>query len=261
MQETTILLLVSRDDFLQRVLTSIELLECDHTRTNILCIVDGPPELYVKARNIVSDMKYNTRLTVTTNQHSAPPRMDIPTRRQRIADAHNQARGLIAHEHGYIFSVEDDTIVPRLALKRLLAVAGENRAFGMAEGVELGRWGVPYVGAWRVNDIYDVNEIKSIEYKDRNAGYEEIDAGGLYCALIRADLYKLHEFHAKNGLGPDVNFGIELRQLGFQNFIHWGVHCKHYNKVMGKETIVEPSDGSQEVTLTKINDVKWHTSY
>ena len=260
MQETTILLLVSRDDYLQRVLTSLELLECNRHFTNILCIVDGPPELYVKTRNLVSDMKYKDRLTVMTNQGKAP-RLDIPGRRQRIANAHNQARELIAHEHGYVFSVEDDTIVPKLALKRLLDVAGSHRAFGMAEGVELGRWGVPYVGAWKADDIYDVKQLKSVEYKERTEGVEEIDAGGLYCALIRADLYKQHEFHSENGLGPDVNLGIELRQLGFQNYIHWGIHCKHYNTVMGKETIVEPSDGSQEVTLTKESDVKWHTSY
>jgi hypothetical protein len=260
MQETTILLLVSREDFLQRVLTSLELLECNRHKTNILCIVDGPPELYVKTRNLVADMKYKERLTVMTNQGKAP-RLDIPTRRERIANAHNQARELIAHEHGYVFSVEDDTIVPRLALQRLLAVAADNRAFGMAEGVELGRWGVPYVGGWTVNDIYDVKTITSVDLKPIDAGYEEIDAGGLYCALIRADLYKQHEFHSENGLGPDVNFGIELRQLGFQNYIHWGVHCKHYNKVMGKETIVVPTDGAKTVTLTKESDVKWHTSY
>lgn len=260
MQETTILVLVSRDEYLQRVLTSIELLECNINTTNILCIVDGTPELYVKTRNLVSDMKFKNRLTVQSTSKRAP-RLDIPARRERIAAAHNQARELIAHEKGFVFSVEDDTIVPRLALQRLLAVANENRAFGMAEGVELGRWGVPYVGAWKADDVYDLKQLVSVDLKERNAGYEEIDAGGLYCALIRADLYKQHEFTSANGLGPDVNFGIELRQLGFQNFIHWAVHCKHYNTVMGKETIVEPSDGAQTVTLTKQTDVKWHTSY
>lgn len=261
MQETTIVLLVSRPDFLTKVLTAIELLECDPKMTNILCIVDGPPALFVRTRNLIQDMKFKNRLTVASPHKTQAPRLDIQTRRQRIADAHNLARTLIGHEHGYVFSVEDDTVIPRLALKKLHDVALSHRAFGMAEGVEVGRWGVKYIGGWRVNDIYDVTEVRSVDVMPMSTGVEEIDAGGLYCALIRADLYKLHEFSSKNGLGPDVNMGLELRQLGFQNFIHWGIHCKHLNISQGRETEVMPDTDAQVVTLTKLNDVKWRTTY
>ncbi len=261
MQETTIVLLVSRPEFLTRVLSAIELLECSPTQTNILCIVDGPPSLFIRTRNLVQDMKFKNRLTVASPHKTSAPRLDIQARRRRIADAHNLARTLIGHEHGYVFSVEDDTLVPRLALKKLLDVAGQHRAFGMAEGVEVGRWGVKYIGGWRVNDIYDVKEIRSVDVMPMTTGVEEIDAGGLYCALIRADLYKLHEFSSRNGLGPDVNMGLELRQLGFQNFIHWGIHCTHFNMQGGLETQVIPDESAQVVTLSKIDDNKWRTTY
>lgn len=259
--DTTIILLVSRPDFLERVLTSIELLECDAQFTNILCIVDGPPALFVRVRNLVADMKFKNRLTVSTNPKGTPPLIDIQARRQRIVNAHNLARSLVAHDHGFVFSIEDDTLVGRLALKRLTSVANTNRAFGMVEGVEVGRWGVPYIGAWKLDDIYDPRKIESVEYQDRDAEPSRIDAGGLYCALIRADLYKQHEFTCKNGLGPDVNLGIELRQLGFDNFINWAVHCIHLNTTKKGVQEFLPSEDAQIVTLSKMKSGKWHTSY
>lgn len=131
----------------------------------------------------------------------------------------------------------------------------------MAEGVELGRWGVPYVGAWKADDVYDIKQLVSIDNQPKETPPQNIDAGGLYCALIRTDLYKQHNFNSDNGLGPDVNLGLELRQLGYENFIHWNVRCKHLNTVMGEEIVITPDDEAKTVTLTRKKDNKWITTY
>lgn len=260
----TIVLAASRIDYLTKVITNLELLECNAEDTNILCIVDGDNQLYIRARNLIAGTKFRERLTIKSVNEGLPSKLDISQRRRRIAAVHNQAKKLIAHTDGYVLSVEDDTLIPPNALNELLKVAISNRAFAMAEGVELGRWGVPYVGAWIADDIYDVKQLTSV--KNINPVLEDvkptnIDAGGLYCALIRTDLYKQHEFYSSNGLGPDVNFGIENRQLGFENFIVWQVPCVHLYQDAGLEKRLSPSEISKIITLTKKNDIKWTSSY
>ena len=214
----------------------------------------------MKTRNLAASTKFNQRLTVKLNIDGAPKLLDIQERRRRITAVHNKARELVSHTSGYVFSVEDDTIIPPDALKRLTAVMVNNRACAFVEGVELGRWGVGYVGAWQCDDIYNVAEIRSVPNLypvSSNQPPSRIDAGGLYCALIRADIYKLHEFYSNNGLGPDINFGIETRQLGFDNYIEWRVPCRHLYLKMGREESITPREESRVVTMRKENDKKW----
>lgn len=256
----TIVLTVSRDNYLTKVLSALELLKCNHNETNLLVIVDGNDELYVKTRNLANDLKFAQRLIVKTELPGAPSKLNIIERRKRIAAHHNQAKGLIPEDTDYVFSVEDDTTFEPNALQQLIQVAISHRAFAMAEGVEMGRWGVPYVGAWKADDIYEPTSLVSVENKysyDIPLTSENIDAGGLYCALIRADLYKLHNFTSENGLGPDVNFGLELRQLGFENFIVWSVPCTHHYEHMGVPKTITPDVDGRVVQLVKDSKTKW----
>jgi hypothetical protein len=256
--------MVSRSKYLEKVISSLELLDCDQSRTNILCIVDGDDALYLRTRNLINDTKFNERLVVRAEVQEPTMQFDIPTRRRHIAAMHNQARALITHDRGYVFSVEDDTTFGSQTLNKLLRVANTERGFGYVEGVELGRWGVPYVGAWVADDIYNpmiINSIENVNPVPEGYPPTPIDAGGLYCALIRADLYKQHTFTCDNGLGPDINFGIENRQLGFRNFILWQVPCIHHYEEMGKEKTITPSAESKVVTMIKENNTKWHVNY
>lgn len=260
----TIILTVSRGEFLNRVITALELLECDQSQVNILCVVDGNDELFIRTRNQISDMKYRERLTVKFPAEGSPSRYSIPERRKRIAAIHNYARTMIGDDTEYVLLVEDDTTFGRFALKKLMKIAVSSRAVGFVEGVELGRWGVPYVGAWEVDDLYDPKVLKSIENINpvhANQEPSQIDAGGLYCTLARADLYKQHTFIGDNGLGPDINFGLENRQLGFQGYIAWNVPCRHYSLEIPEPGYIDPSQPSRQVTMQKLNDKKWSVTY
>jgi len=127
----------------------------------------------------------------------------------------------------YVFLIEDDGIMGPDALSRLLADHQAYPYAGFVEGVELGRWGIPMVGAWRTDDVYDPTKLESAM---PGSGVEEIDAGGLYATLMRYDLSNKHEFKPwGDTLGPDFDMGIQLRQQGYKNFIDWSVaveHCK-----------------------------------
>lgn len=261
---TTIILTVSRSDFLEHVLDAIAMQDAPLIEVSLLCIVDGSDELYVKTRNMIERMPIQERLTIRfETKLGTVPRYDVQARRKRIAAIHNQAKKYIRHDTGWVFVIEDDTIIPYDAYKKLMRVALGSSSIGQVTGVELGRWGVPYVGAWIADDIYDVKELTSVVNKITQPELtENIDACGLYCTLIRTDLYKQHDFTSENGLGPDVNLGIENRQLGFQNIIHWGVPCAHYTTdTLGIEKHISPYGDSKIVKLTKMANKKWKVSH
>lgn len=258
----TIVLPISREEYLSRVLSCLELLDCDATRTNILGIVDGNDDLYIKARNIINTSKFNERLVVKSNNIGMPPKIDIQKRRERITAIHNQARSLISHNDGYVFLVEDDTVFGSQALNILKSVASRKYSTAITMGVEVGRWGAPYIGAWTADDIYDITELTSVDMGDSSSSvvnFESIDAGGLYCTLVRTDLYKETEFWCHNGLGPDINFGLDLRRKGYDNYIVWSVKCDHYNNMMNKESKITVDDNIIKIKISKFRD-GWRVS-
>lgn len=248
----TTVLPVSRIKYLNRVLDS--LLAQTYKPQNLIVIFDGNQNDFLEVRNKVVELDFDNVLCVpSTNKRVA---FSISERRWHIVNIHNQAKELIG-DAGWIFSIEDDGILPPDALQRLVNVVKEKDNVGMVTGVELGRWGVPYVGAWRVDDISDPKKISSLESRTNEPFVEELDGCGLYCALIRADQYKQHQFDTRNGLGPDVNLGLYLRQQGFNNYIDWGVHLTHLTNHAGVEKEIHATDQSRIVSLTLSYGSTW----
>lgn len=156
----TIILPVSREQHLLRVFASLEMLDCDRARTNLLVFVDGDSSLFLSARNLVDQSKYEGRLCVQGQIGGVKRDFSINTRRRRIAAVHNACRKLIKPCE-YVFLIEDDGILGPDALSRLLADYQAHPYAGFIEGVELGRWGIPHVGAWRADDVYDMKRLES----------------------------------------------------------------------------------------------------
>jgi hypothetical protein len=201
------------------------MLECDRERTSLVAFVDGELNLFSMASNLVEQSKFAERKCVLGNIPGERREFSINTRRCRIAAIHNEIRKLIKPCE-YVFLIEDDGVLPPEALSRLLADYSAHPYAGFVEGVELGRWGIPYVGAWRADDVYDM---KRIESAMPGTGVEEIDAGGLYACLTRYRHYVDHEFRPYEGcaFGPDIGSGIALRQHGYQNYLDWSVAVEH----------------------------------
>lgn len=247
---------VSRIDLLNIVLDS--LMNQTYTIDNLLVIYDGPANDFVKVRNKISELNIGTKLCVQSNNIGNAA--SIPDRRKHIANIHNQAKELIS-DADWIFSIEDDGILPPDALSRLVNIINERSDVGMVTGVELGRWGMPYVGAWNVDNIDDVKVITSLENRTLQDPtiVEEIDACGLYCALIRLDCYKQHVFFVNNGLGADVNLGIFIRKLGFKNYIDWGIPVTHLTNKDGINIAIPATSQSRIVKLTILSSNSWQS--
>ena len=256
---TTIILVVSRDSFLTEVITSLELLKCDQTYTNLLCIVDGDANLYTKVRNLIQDTKFNERLTIQYPDRKKVKNFDVIYRRRRITAIHNFAKQQVGIAD-FVLLTEDDTIIPPNTLERLTAAINWHPGIVFAEGVEVGRWGTPYVGAWTFNDIYEPTSVTSLAYK--SSGVDDIDAGGFYCSLIDANVYKEHQFEMYESLGPDISMGLRLRQKGYQCVVDWAVPCKHIHENGRKErTILVPDETVQPTTLERKNANNWQQIY
>lgn len=243
---------ISRVTYLDRVLES--LVNQTHKPDSLVVVFDGHEGQYLEVRNRVVQLPFDNILCVPSN--NLAPAYTIPDRRRHIMNIHNQVRELI-EDFDWVFSVEDDGVLPTDALEKLLKRARYYKNVGMVTGVELGRWGTPYVGAWVVNDVNDTTKISSLENKSSVGGVQKIDGCGLYCALIRADLYKEHEFRIDNGLGPDVNLGLFLRQRGFNNYIDWSIHVVHLGILYGQEAEIHPTGRSTVVTLTHLYGNTW----
>jgi glycosyltransferase involved in cell wall biosynthesis len=251
----TTILPVSRIKYLDRII------DCLMSQTveieNLIVVFDGSDEEFIEVRNKIQELYIENRICVKSiNRRKADT---IAERRWHIVNIHNQIRALIG-EADWVFSVEDDGILPDNALEELIKSAEAHEDVGMITGVELGRWGLPYVGAWRVDDIQNPKKITSLENRltdDSGIQVEPIDGCGLYCALIRAEFYKEHTFDTRNGLGPDVNLGLYLRQQGLQNYINWNIPVTHLTERNGQEIEIPADSESKVVNMGLLSSNTW----
>lgn len=225
----TCVLMISRLDYLSEVFESLNNLDKPKD-TELLLIVDSIDKPLVDfIDKAIDNLNFSTiRVKYSGN---VAPKDNIADRRFRISSLHNLAKLEIPDDCKYVYLHEDDTLAPPDTLTKLLKIFGvEDCAY--AEGVEVGRHKSKYIGGWWADDVNNPEKIISVLTSD---GIEPIDAGGFYCALVDADLYKAHTFEpfdteGTNGLSCDVNFGLWLRRLGYGCYIDWSIQCDHISE-------------------------------
>lgn len=248
---------VSRIEYLDQVLESLTNQSFEEL-LSLLVVVDGDNDLFVQVRNKIATARLSHALCVQSEDFRGSA-TTIPQRRWHISAIHNQIKKLVHDDVDWIFSVEDDGILPVNALSWLVHGAQTRPNVGLITGVELGRWGTPYVGAWKVDDTVNPRQVTSLMSKAGQEEVEEIDACGLYCALIRADLYKQHDFNSKNGLGPDINLALEIKNCGYKNYIDWSILVTHITEKNGQVIQIPADSFSLPITLSPLgNSTEWH---
>jgi len=200
--------------------------------------------------------KFNERLCIQFKSKHKLRYYDLLGRRLRISDIHNESKQYIK-DCDYIFGLEDDTIFQTNVLTKLLKDYAYYPHAGFIEGVQVARHGIPHVGAWKIDDIYYPTIVESLP---PGVGIDEIDSGGFYCYLTKKENYMNHEYKPfgspMNVLGPDVNYGLELRRLGLLNYIDWEIPTTH--KTKNKEITLANSD--IRIAVFKKKDLKWSQS-
>lgn len=221
---TTIILPVSRPDFLNRIFAQLELMACDKETTNLIVISDGGWALFEKVRNLTVNSKFKERLCIY--RHKGIPNVSSqPRRRKRISDIHTEIQKEIKPAD-YYFLLEDDTMFPLNTLTTLMNMYEDHPHAGFVSGVQIGRHGFSHIGSWRVNDVYNPTTITSVP---KGEGIVEVDAAGIYCCLTKH--YMENKFQPfEDILGPDVSFGLWLRRQGLKNYINYDLQCSHLTK-------------------------------
>lgn len=196
--------------------------------TELLIVVDSnDPKLINYINSKIDNLNFKVIKVKYSENESALESID--NRRYRISELHNIAKHYIPANCKYVYVHEDDTVAPPDTLAKMLDIYETYEDCGFVEGVELGRHKTKYVGAWIADDYRLPSKITSVMPSE---GLQEIDAGGLYCALIKADLYKRHNFQpydteGKNGLSCDVNLGLWIRRQGYKCLLDWSISCDH----------------------------------
>lgn len=203
------------DKFFEDLLST----DLEPERTNLAFIIDcNEPKIYEKIMNIMNNHTFKQFL-ITRNYDHQVNEVNITRRRQRIAEVKEQSKDLInALDGELILSLEDDTVFKGLQVKRL-AEALDNKT-GLVSTYEAGRWYNKIIGVWEFDNIQDPTMCWTcLPEKD----ITEVDATGFYCYLTRKELYLAHEYNTEiqQPWGPDVNFGLWLRKLGYINKVDW----------------------------------------
>lgn len=204
--------------------------EHDPTRTNLCVIVDcDEPSIlkklaeFAKARNYRS---FHSRM----NDDWEPNEVKLAIRRARIAEVKAQSCDLIAKCDGNIvIGLEDDTVFDSLpSFEPLYKLIEQEDGIGFVEGVQMGRWGVNMIGAWQCDDANDPQRVRTM-LPPSKGGLQPICAGGFYGYATHKDLYLKHEYFgsASQPWGPDVNYGLWLRRMGYSCWINWDLVFGH----------------------------------
>lgn len=223
---------MTRLEYLDRWFDDLASTDLRPSDTNLAFIIDIEHEeggAKIRAR-IMEEMNKTSfrKFLIVQNEHHVNE-VNIPIRRQRIAEIHEQSKALISSLDGqFVLGLEDDTVFTNLSVQRLYQPFKDfpNDIYGLVTAYEAGRWFNKMIGVWQFDDASDPAECWTML---PGRGYEEIDAAGMYCYLTPTDLYLQHKYYSEvwQPWGPDVNYGLWLRQMGFTNLVDWSQPCGH----------------------------------
>lgn len=218
----------------------------DPAKTNMAFVVDADEPFIKNKLKQFAEAKQYRSFHLRMNDDHFPNEVRLTTRRNRIAEVKNQSKDLIAKCDGhFVLGLEDDTVFPDLNLSKLIDPFIDPQV-GFIEGVQCGRWGIKIIGAWSADDFEYPQKVWTMVPGE---GREEIDGGGFYGYVTRKELYLNHEYFASSAQpwGPDVNYGLWLRNRGYKCYIHWPTVFGHDDH--GK--ILYPDDKVSQAIYTK----------
>lgn len=246
----TVVCTFTRHWAIERWIKDFSKLTHDPKLTSLVFIVDAAePNIRYQLREHAKTKPYRS-VDIIMNEDNEPNEVRIAARRQRIAYVKNQSKALVAHtDCEYVIGLEDDTVFPPETVKKLLKPFSDWPDMGFVEGVQCGRWGVKIIGAWTVDDDTHPLLAETLMPPTADYDYENIEAGGFYGYATPKELYINHEYYSASTqpYGPDVNYGLWLKQQGYDCLIDWSLIFGH-NSYQG---ILYPDNNVASVQFKK----------
>lgn len=253
MRSITLLCTFTRHWAVEPWLDCLDGLEIDEENTEVVFVVDIDDDRITKPlHEFLAKHNYKTSHVIVNSEHE-PSEIRINTRRDRIAEVLNQAKEFIGNTD-FVFGLEDDTLFPPDALKKLLKIADKPK-FGYAEGVQVGRWGTKMIGAWLADDLDEPHEFMTL-LPPKIKKIQKIDAGGFYCFLTPTSLFKQVEHSWRDPLGPDAYYTMELGRMGYDRFIDWTLECGHHDHGI----VLMPTRDDLQTAWYRLQNDKWEFS-
>lgn len=220
----TIIIPITREWALEDLFSCLDGLDIERSETELILYLDTDnPKIKSKCSKYIENANWSHSMIAESGK-PGPTEVRIAWRRDRIVENHEAIKKLIDPKSEYVIGFEDDTLFPADCAKKLLEHI-KRPEVGFVEGVQVGRWSYKYIGAWKVDCLLNTHSIESVMPKD---GVEEIDAGGFYCFMTKAELYKKVKITWHDEcFGPDVCYGLALKKLGYKNYIDWSIICGH----------------------------------
>lgn len=256
----TVFCAFTRPEMIQRWLIDLSTTDLDRARTNLAFIIDGtskesddPEKDIAEMYQILkSEAQTYRKWLITRNDEHRVNQVNIGIRRKRIAEMKNQSKKLIAVLDGdFVLSLEDDTVFTGLKIRDLLNHIDDDPEVGMVSGYQAGRWFEKMIGVWQFDDVKDPHECWTCL---PSTGIEEVDGCGFYCYLTRKKLYLQADYYTEDWQpwGPDVNYGLWLRQQDYKVLVNWEVPLGHQDG----ETVILP-EGNLSVENFSVTGQMW----
>ena len=232
---------VTRAHYLKRWFADLYSTDLVPEMTNLVFIIDGNyPNAYAYIMEEMNHTQFR-KFLILRNYDYQVNEGAIAVRRKRIAEVHEMAKGLVASCDGeYVLALEDDTVFTNLCVYSLYEpfnpkVGTEihsmvhGQVIGLVSAYQAGRWSQKIIGIWQFDDVHNPKECWTDLPKHH---YEEITAAGFYCYLTPRSLFLdvPNSTDVTLPWGPDVEYGLALRKMGYTNYVNWDAPTGHQDQ-------------------------------
>lgn len=203
-------------------------------------------KIYSRIMDEMNRTHYRKFVIARNYDHEVAPG-SIIERRKRIAFVHNQSKEMITALDGeFVLGLEDDTIFTNLCVERLYRPFLEQVSVGLVSAYQAGRWHNKIIGIWGFDNVDDPTQCWT-ELPDKD--YAECDGTGFYCYLTPTKLYTAYDYvtEVADPYGPDVRYGLWLRQQRYKCIVDWSQPCGHKDG----DRIITPNDNLYVEHFTK----------
>lgn len=245
---------LTRRDRLAWMAEQIATLEVGEYKKQVVIVCDNPRITLHEIRRVFKDFGQGIQPEVLrTKWVSEPSSHDTIQRRARITEVWSIIKKYLTNKQGLVLGIEDDGNFKKDSFLKLLETYRDKFVngyckVGFVSGIEAGRWGHKMLGAWRRSAE---GIMSTVPFKE--SGIEQVHAAGFYffvsdCRTISSVKDFRHTF-----FGPDVNFGLDLSDAGYFNFIDYSVKLGHDNGVR----VIQPDNECVVLEYKQENDRVW----
>lgn len=221
MPKVTIVLPLSRDWRIDPMREQLETLDTSGLEIDLLVIVDSPD-----IRPVWLEAQWeHLHPRIIFSESDPIGESNSYARRTRIVDIMNLARHNTPYDAEHVFILEDDTQIEPYYLQKLVTLTRLRPDYGVITGIQAGRWAASMIGIWKTDNIDNPTMWETLNCVGQKL-LQPVDATGIYCTITPAHLFRETPFRTTYQ-GPDVNYGLDVRQQGHQNYADWTLLCGH----------------------------------